>query len=105
MRDIPLTPVGGGGVCLSDVGMNPSDIIVSTTNAAISGVIRADTGSSVSHAALYDGAGRVYEAIGQGVVHRPLMVALSDDTLAVVYRVRNMTASAAQAVIRFAASN
>lgn len=87
-----LLPVGGGGVCLSDIGMNPADVIVSTTNATISGVIRADTSSSVSHAALYDGAGRVYEAIGQGVVHRPLMVALSDDTLAVVYRVRNMTA-------------
>ncbi len=51
MRDIPLTPVGGGGLCLSDVGMNPADIIVSTTHAATSGVIRADTGSSVSHAA------------------------------------------------------
>jgi uncharacterized protein YycO len=104
MREIPLTPAGGGGVCISDVAMNAADIIVSTTNATISGVIRAETGSYVSHAALYDGAGQVYEAIGEGVVHRPLTVALADDTLAVVYRVRNMTSNAAAAVISFAAS-
>lgn len=105
MSDIPLTPVGGGGLCISDGGMNAADIIVSTTDAAISGLIRVDTGSYVSHAALYDGGGQVYEAIGQGVVRRPLGVALADDILVVVYRVRNMTPQAAKAVIKFAESN
>jgi uncharacterized protein YycO len=102
MPDIPLTPVGGGGLCVSDAGLFPADIIVSTTNSIESGFVRADTNSYVSHAALYDGAGQVYEAIGPGVSHRPLMVAIAGDTLAVTYRVRNMSPSAASAVIAFA---
>jgi hypothetical protein len=39
MREIGLTPEGGGGVRVSRL-MAPADIIVSTTDAFVSGVIR-----------------------------------------------------------------
>lgn len=90
-KPIALTPAGGGGCCIGDAALRPADIIVSTTGAAVSGVIRVGTGSPVSHAALYAGNGEVIEAIGQGVVQRGLDKALADDLLAVAYRAPHMT--------------
>lgn len=52
--------------------LRPADIIVSTTDAAVSAVIRAGSGSSVSHSMLYIGGGSVVEAVEAGVVRRPL---------------------------------
>jgi uncharacterized protein YycO len=45
----------------------PADILVSTTNAVVSNIIRVGTHSVVSHAMLYIGEGNVIEAVGEGV--------------------------------------
>ncbi len=100
---IPLTPTTGGGQCIAISALAPADIIVSTTAATVSGVIRGATGSQVSHAMIYAGGGQVIEAIGEGgVVNRPLSAALADATLAVAYRHRNVGRGNASAIIGFA---
>lgn len=101
---IALSPPGGGGCCIGPDAMHPADIIVSTTRAGVSGVIRVGTDSPASHAALFDGGGMVIEAIGEGVVRRGLAVALADDVLAVVYRSPKITDGIASAIVAFAAS-
>jgi len=72
-----------------DVG----DIIVSTTSEFISGAIRHATGAPVSHTMLYIGDGdQVVEAIGEGVVFRPLADALASATVAAAFRHPDLTA-------------
>jgi uncharacterized protein YycO len=71
--------------------LRPADIIVSTTNAAISVVIRAGIGSSISHSMIYIGGGFVVEAVDVGVVRNPLTNALSGAVLAIALRRRNLT--------------
>src|SRR5689334_11123626 len=87
---IPLDP-GAGGQCIGADLLQMADIIVSTTSATVSAVIRTGTMSAVSHAALYIGAEQVVEAIGEGVVLRDLDLSLRDDRLAVAYRVPNLS--------------
>jgi len=82
--------------------LQPADIIVSTTDAAISIGIRGATGSTVSHAALYAGAGYIIEAIGEGVVKRPHFKALEEDILAIAYRRVGITADKAKEVVSYA---
>jgi hypothetical protein len=77
---------------LTSRDLRPADIIVSTTNAGVSTVIRSAIGSSVSHCILYVGGSNVVEAIDRGVVNNPLDAALSHATLAIVLRRRNLTA-------------
>src|SRR5690242_8668703 len=101
---IPLDP-GAGGQSISPDALQTADIIVSTTAAAVSRVIRAGTISDVSHAALYIGGGQVVEAIGEGVVLRQLDVSLHDDTLAVAYRVPDITEEQALRVRDFVGMN
>ncbi|CAA6823569.1 MAG: Unknown protein [uncultured Thiotrichaceae bacterium] len=71
--------------------LRPADIIVSTTDATVSGAIRTGSGSSVSHSMLYIGNQFVVEAISAGVVKRPLTQAIRDASLAIVVRRRSMT--------------
>jgi len=71
--------------------LRPADIIVSTTNATVSTVIRAGSGSSVSHSMLYVGGSHVIEAVEQGVVRRPLSQAFEGAVLAIALRRRNLT--------------
>lgn len=89
--------------------LRPADIIVSTTNAAISVAIRAGIGSSVSHSMIYIGGGFVVEAVDAGVVRNPLTDALSGAVLGIALRRRNLTAKQRAAVIenalRFKNSN
>jgi uncharacterized protein YycO len=87
---IPLDP-GAGGMSIGSDSLQIADIIVSTTSAFVSAVIRAGTGSEVSHSALYIGGDQVVEAIGQGVVLRDLATSLADDRLAVAYRLPNLS--------------
>jgi len=82
---IPLDPKLGGR-CIGPESLEVADLIVSTTAAKVSAIIRVATWSDVSHTALYIGWGQVVEAIEQGVVLRTLAAALADDTLAVAYR-------------------
>jgi len=102
-KPIALDP-GVGGCSIGDSALQPADIIVSTTRATVSGVIRVGTRSVVSHATLYAGSGSVIEAIGQGVVSRSLEDALADDALAVAYRSPDLPSSVANAIIKYAAA-
>jgi len=101
---IALDPAAGGGCCIADTDLNPADIVVSTTKANISRGIRIGTNAKVSHAALYAGSGSMIEAIGQGVVSRPVDLSLADDVLAVAYRCPDMTPDIANRIILFASS-
>jgi uncharacterized protein YycO len=78
------------------------DIIVSTTDAGVSTGIRIGTSSAVSHAAMYDGAGMLIEAVGHGVVATPIGTALADDTLAVAYRRTEMNDEERRKVVEWA---
>lgn len=66
--------------------LRPADIIVSTTNAADSAVIRAGIGSSVSHSMVYVGGGFVIEAVERGVLKNQLTDALNEAVLAIALR-------------------
>lgn len=79
-----------------------ADIIVSTTGAAVSKTIQKGIGASVSHSMLYVGGGEVIEAIGTGVVRRPLQLALAEATLAMGLRRRNLTDEKKAEVIGYA---
>lgn len=86
----PLSPeVGGQSIGLS--ALEEGDIILSTTTASISEAIRRMTGAAVSHTTLYIGNGEVVEAIGEGVVRRPLAQAVGDATVAVAFRRDGLT--------------
>lgn len=80
---------------LSISALRPADIIVSTTDAAVSAMIRAGSGSSVSHSMLYIGGGAIVEAIDAGVVRRPLADALQGAVLAIALRRRKPHGEAA----------
>lgn len=86
---------------ITQANMQAADIIVSTGSGTVSAVIRTGSGSPYSHAALYVGEGKIIEAIGEGVVRQTLDSALSDDTLAVVYRRKGLTPAQANLVIRY----
>jgi uncharacterized protein YycO len=88
-REIPLDP-GAGGCSIGEAALQMADIIVSTTDAGVSRGIRVGTGSAVSHAAMYDGAGMIIESLGHGVEVHPIATALADDTLAVAYRLPDL---------------
>jgi hypothetical protein len=96
-------------VPLSVNALRPADIIVTTTNAAVSAVIRAGIGSSVSHSMIYVGGSYAVEAIERGVVKQPLAASLEHAVLAIALRRRNLTEQQRSAVLananRFAASN
>jgi uncharacterized protein YycO len=82
--------------------LRPADIIVSTTDATISAVIRAGTGSSVSHSMIYVGGSAVIEAIERGVLRRSLTDAFDDAVLAIALRRRNLTEKQRADVIKYA---
>lgn len=84
--------------------LRKADIIVSTTGAEISGVIRAGIGADFSHTMLYKGNGIVIEAIAEGVVERSWADASRDATLAIALRRRNMNDSLKDEVIKHAES-
>ena len=87
---------------ITEADMKTADIIVSTGSGAVSAVIRAGSVSKYSHAALYIGDGQVIEAIGEGVVKQPLSAALRDDTLAVVYRRKNLNDAQTKVIVNYA---
>jgi len=87
---------------ISEHTLRPADIIVSTTDASVSAVIRAGIGSSVSHSMIYLGGSFVIEAVEEGVVRRPLAVALKEAALAIALRRRSLTDQQSRAVIEHA---
>jgi uncharacterized protein YycO len=100
-NQIPLDP-GIGGRSIGAGALVNADIIVSTTRAGVSGIIRIGTASEVSHATLYEEGGWVIEAIKQGVVLRTLTEALADDVPAVAYRNPSVTHSTGQLILNYA---
>jgi uncharacterized protein YycO len=66
--------------------LQPGDIILTSASTLRSGGIRLMTWSSVSHAALYIGEGRIVEALGSGVQVRRLEELLLEESIAVVLR-------------------
>jgi hypothetical protein len=89
---------------LSVNALRPADIICSTTDAAISAVIRAGIGSSVSHCMIYVGGSFVIEAVGEGVRRRPITVAIGNASLAIALRRRMLTEKQRSAVLGFASA-
>jgi uncharacterized protein YycO len=87
---------------ISESSLQKADIIVSTTSATVSKVIKGATLSNVSHARLYVGNGEVIEAVGEGVRRAKLSVAMNEDTLTVAYRRKSLDSSSADIVIRYA---
>ncbi len=99
--DIPLDP-GTGGRSIGPDALATGDIILSTTDAAISAAIRSATSSPVSHALLYVGDGQVVEAIAAGVQLRTLEEAVAGATVAVAFRHPSITSDQALRVRDFA---
>ena len=91
---IPLDP-GAGGRSIGTDALEIGDIIVSTTPARISELIRAVTDSPVSHSMLYIGGGQVVEAIKPGVTLRSLGEAVREASLAAAYRHPRLTSTQA----------
>lgn len=102
IRKIPLTPKSQGGLCIDEQSLQQADIVVATTAAPASRFIRYSTFSSVSHALLNAGDGRIIEAVGEGVRKSGLDDAIKEDTLAVAYRHKQICPSIAQRIIQYA---
>ena len=79
-----------------------ADILLSTTDAKVSGAIRFGTGSDYSHAAVYVGSGGMIEAVGNGVRFVTLDVGTADNSITHVYRRRNLTPQQADLVCQYA---
>lgn len=103
--EIPLDP-GNGGLSIGSDVLEVGDIIVTTTAAAVSGLIRFGTGSQVSHTMLYVGQGtQVIDATSAGVRLRPLAEALSDATVAVAFRYPGLSEAQRQIIADKAAEH
>jgi hypothetical protein len=104
-KQVPLTPAKGGGLCIATEALRPGDLILSTTRAASSGMIRIATGfASVSHVRIYAGGGQVIEAIPRGVVVQPLETSMLEDALAVAYRDPKVDAATGALIVAAARS-
>jgi uncharacterized protein YycO len=79
-----------------------ADIIVSTTDAGVSRLIRLGIGSDFSHTMLYKGSSCVIEAVESGIMDRQWSEASKNATLAIALRRRNMTEELKKAVIGYA---
>jgi hypothetical protein len=80
-----LAPRDDEAALAQDV-LEPGDIILTSAPTLRSVGIRLFTLSSVSHAALYVGDGRIVEALGSGVHERPLDGLLLEENVAIVLR-------------------
>src|SRR5262249_25793652 len=98
MADIPLAPAQGGRSIPTSV-LEPADVIVSTTAAWTSRMIRKATQSVVSHSVLYMGGDEVVEADRYGVIKQSVTESLKDATLAVAYRRKDITDVAVQVIL------
>ena len=84
--------------------LKKGDILVSTTNATVSSVIRVGTHSVVSHAMLYIGDGEVIEAVGEGVKINNLRMNISSHGYlnVIAYRLPTLTSEKANTVVNYA---
>jgi hypothetical protein len=105
--DTPLPPLAPatGGLSISPAALRVGDIVISTTSHNDSLAVRLATKAPVSHATLFVGSpDHIVEALAQGVVENSIAGALSDDSLAVAFRVRELTPGQAQLAADYAIS-
>lgn len=79
-----------------------ADVILSTTSAAVSTVIKAGTAAHYSHAMLYVGNGSVVEAVANGVVNRSIRLATSGALYAHAYRLKDLSSDTAAKIAAYA---
>jgi len=101
--DIPLDPGAGGQSILVDA-CEKGDIILSTTNAPESRLIRFGMGSEISHAGLYLGGGEMAEAVASGVRIARVEAAQMDNhtTVMVAFRYPGLTPAQQDRIAGFA---
>jgi uncharacterized protein YycO len=87
---------------LSQETLEPGDIILTSAATLRSVGIRLFTLSSVSHAALYVGDGRIVEALGSGVHERPLDGLLREENVALVLRYPGLTRDQQLEILNYA---
>jgi uncharacterized protein YycO len=105
VEDPPLTPSTGGRM-IKLSALQVGDILLSTTSARVSKVIREATGDGpVSHARIYAGDGFVIEAVSEGVRLVKLEEAMKEDTITVAFRhPRGQRDKAANRAVEYARS-
>ena len=79
-----------------------ADVILSTTSAVVSKVIKTGTAAGYSHAMLYVGGGAVVEAVANGVVQRSIKLALGEARLASAFRLKTLSGDQAQKIADYA---
>jgi hypothetical protein len=84
------------GIAIGGDTLQAGDILLSSTQSALSLGIRVFTFSPVSHAALYVGHNTVVEAVGAGVQERPLADYLEGEATVVAFRHPEVSPTQAQ---------
>jgi hypothetical protein len=79
-----------------------ADVILSTTSATVSKVIKLGTIAHYSHAMLYAGQGMVVEAVASGVVHRSIKVATYGASYAHGFRMKDLSSETAGKIVQHA---
>ena len=79
-----------------------ADVILSTTGAGVSKVIKAGTAAHYSHTMLYAGKGMVIEAVANGVVHRSIKLATNGASYAHCFRLQELSSEAAGKIVAYA---
>jgi uncharacterized protein YycO len=85
VQQTALDPANGGRLVRA-ADLRSGDIILSATNGITSAGIRLLTLAPVSHAAIYLGDDGVAEAVGGGIVVRPLADVLNEESVVVAFR-------------------
>jgi uncharacterized protein YycO len=98
-----LDPANGGQLVQAGA-LRSGDIILSATNGFTSAGIRLLTLAPVSHAAIYLGDDGVAEAVGEGIVVRPLADVLTEEAVVVAFRHPALVADHAQRIREFSKS-
>lgn len=98
----PALDPRNGGQLVPPESLKPGDIILSATNGITSAGIRLLTLAPVSHAAIYIGEQRVAEAVGQGIVVRPMHEVLAEEAVVVAFRHPLLAAEHAERIRHFA---
>jgi hypothetical protein len=96
-----LDPLNGGQLVRAE-DLRSGDIILSATNGITSAGIRLLTLAPVSHAAIYLGDEGVAEAVGAGIVLRPLADVLNEESVVVAFRHPKFVADHGQRIREFA---
>ena len=96
-----LAPHNGGKLVGADA-LQPGDIILSATNGVTSAGIRLLTLAPVSHAAVYIGAERIAEAVGQGIVVRSVDAMLAEESVVVAFRHPRLSSAQGERIGAFA---